>query len=129
MHAEHPFGLLVRWALANLRPAARPDLTLIRSRSNSARPDGAHELAACGVEIEAEVRLSQDTDFPAMEVVQRLDEVLRAATPSAQFGDRIASILCALARTLTRSGWPLWAPEAMLSAGDCETQLIRERRY
>jgi hypothetical protein len=35
-----------------------------------------------GAEIEAEARLSQDANFPAVEIVERLDKILRAAAPS-----------------------------------------------
>src|SRR5262249_54435042 len=50
--------------------------------------DGAHELAAGGAEIEAEARLGQHGDFPAVQIVERLDEVLGATAPSAEFGDQ-----------------------------------------
>jgi hypothetical protein len=43
-----------------------------------ARHDGAHQLAARGAEIEAEAHLSQDANFPAMQIVEALDEVLHA---------------------------------------------------
>ena len=43
---------------------------------------------ASGAEIEAEAGLSQDADFPAVQVVEGLDEVLRTATPSAELGDQ-----------------------------------------
>ena len=33
-----------------------------------------------------EARLSQDANFPATQIVERLDEVLRAAAPSAELG-------------------------------------------
>src|SRR5215468_4150424 len=49
--------------------------------------DGAHELPAGGAEVEAEPRLRQDADLPAVEVIERLNEVLGAATPARQLGD------------------------------------------
>jgi hypothetical protein len=51
-------------------------------------------------EIEAEARLSQDANFPAMQIVERLDEVLRAPTPSAQLGNASISRALASVRTL-----------------------------
>jgi hypothetical protein len=36
----------------------------------------------------AQTSLSQDANFPTVEIVQGLDEVLRAPAPSAQFGDQ-----------------------------------------
>ena len=38
--------------------------------------DGAHQLAADGAEIEAEARMSQDANFPAVQVVAGLNEAL-----------------------------------------------------
>jgi hypothetical protein len=72
------------------RAAARPDLTrsLIPLELGKASHDGAHQLAARRAEIEAEARLSQDANFPAVQVVERLDEVLRAAAPAAQLCDK-----------------------------------------
>ena len=62
------------------RAAARPALTRsrIRSRSNSAKPA---ILVRVGLPLavlrsEAEARLSQDANFPAVQVVEGLDEVL-----------------------------------------------------
>jgi len=52
-----------------------------------ARHDGAHQLAVRGAEIEAEARLGQDANFPAVQVVECLDEVLRAPAPAAELGD------------------------------------------
>ena len=46
------------------------------------RHDGAHQLPARGAEIEAEPRLSQDANFLAVQIVERLDEVLGAPAPS-----------------------------------------------
>ena len=49
----------------------------------AARHGGAHKLAARGDEIETETRLSKDANFPAVQIVERLNEVLRAAAPAA----------------------------------------------
>jgi hypothetical protein len=57
------------------RTAARPDLNPIAAQVplelGQARHDGAHQLAARGAEIEAEARLSQDANFPAVQIVER----------------------------------------------------------
>ena len=50
--------------------------------------DGAHQLARRGAKVEAETRLGEHADLPAMEVVQRLHEVLGAAAPTRQLGDK-----------------------------------------
>ena len=36
---------------------------------------------------EAEACLSQDTNFPVVQIIKRLDEVLRAPSPPAELGD------------------------------------------
>ena len=48
---------------------------------------GAHQLPARRAGIEAEAPLSQDTNAPAVQVVDRLDKALGAAAPAAQLGD------------------------------------------
>jgi hypothetical protein len=127
MHAEHPFGLLVRRALASLTPEfdapgpsrrkaglnALPDQVALEL--GQAGHDGAHQLAAGGAEIEAEARLSQDADFPAVEIVQRLDEILRAAAPSAELGDqdRVGFVCPREFKDLGTLGAPLSAPDAV----------------
>ena len=82
------FGLLVRGTLAHLAPKFNspgpsrcqagldpiPDQIALELRQ--AGHDGAHQLAARGVEVEAEARLSQDANFPAVQIVEGLDEVL-----------------------------------------------------
>jgi hypothetical protein len=90
----------VRGALAHLAPefdAPRPSRCQARLDPTSnevalklgqAGHDGPHQLAARGAEIEAEAPLSQDANFAAVEAVERLDELLRAATPSAENGDQ-----------------------------------------
>ena len=96
MHAEHPLGLLVRGTLAHLAPkfdapgssrcqaGLDPIPDQVALELGQARHDGAHQLAARGAEIEAEARLSQDANFPAVQIVERLDEVLRAPAPAAE---------------------------------------------
>jgi len=37
--------------------------------------------AAVAADIEADARLAQDADLPAVQIVERLDEVLRAPAP------------------------------------------------
>ena len=49
--------------------------------------DRAHQLAAGGAEIETEARLSEDANFPAVQIVERLDEVLCPAAPTAELSD------------------------------------------
>src|SRR5262245_14992411 len=67
---------------------ALPSPTRIALELGEAGHDGAHQLPACSAKIEAEPCLSQHADFPAVEIVQRLDEVLRAPAPSAELGDQ-----------------------------------------
>jgi hypothetical protein len=99
MHAEHPLGLPVRGTLGppgaqfdapgSSRCQAGLDPILSRSRSNSARPAMMVRISlALEPEIEAEPRLSQDANFPAVQIVERLNEVLRASVPSAEFGNK-----------------------------------------
>ena len=45
-------------------------------------------LPARGAEIKAQTSLSQDAEFLAVQVVERLDEVLRTAAPLAELGDQ-----------------------------------------
>jgi hypothetical protein len=99
MHTEHALGLLVRRALANLTPqfdapgpsrrkaALDPIPDQIALELGQSGHDGAHELPARCAQIEAEARLSQDADFPAVQIVQRLDEILPAVTSYAQKND------------------------------------------
>jgi len=47
--------------------------------------DDAHELAA-SAEVKAEPGLSQDADFPAVQIIERLNEVLSARTVQLEFG-------------------------------------------
>jgi hypothetical protein len=129
MHVEHPLGLPVRGTLAHLAPsltplalaAARPDLTrsLSRSRSNSARPAMMVRInLALEPEIEAEPRLSQDANFPAVQIVERLNEVLRASVPSAEFGNKDSVDLAASSQrqSLGRLGRALSAPTILFPA-------------
>ena len=78
--------------------------------------DCAHQLAARGAEIEAEARLSQDGNFPTVQIVEGLARscVLRPHRLSSVTVTRMASISWALAsaRTLARSGRALSAPDA-----------------
>src|SRR5687767_7815495 len=71
--------------------AAKPDFTRsrMRSRSNSAKPAMMvrMSLPAGGAEVEAQPRLRQHADLPAMEVIEGLDEVLGASAPAAQLRD------------------------------------------
>ena len=96
MQAEHLLGLLVRGTLAHLAPkfdapgpsrcqaGLDPIADQVALELRQARHDGAHQFAARGAEVEAEARLSQDANFPAVQVVERLNEVLRAAAPQAE---------------------------------------------
>ena len=98
MQAEHPLGLLVRGMLAHLVPkfdapgpsrcqaGLDPIADQVALELRQARHDGAHQLAARGAQIEAEAHLSQNANFPAVQIGERLDEVLRAPAPSAEFG-------------------------------------------
>ena len=100
MQAEHPLGLLIRGTLAHLAPkfdapgssrcqaGLDPIPNQIALELGEAGHDGAHQLAARGAEIEAEPRLSQDANFPTVQIVEGLDEVLRAAAPAAELGDQ-----------------------------------------
>ena len=74
------FGLLIALRLDPISDQFALELS-------QAGHDGAHELAARGAEIEAEARLGQDTNFPGVQVVECLDEVLGAPAPAAELGD------------------------------------------
>src|SRR5262245_14422932 len=68
--------------------------------------DGSHQLAAGGAEIEAAACLSQDADLPAVRIIERLDEVLRAPSPLVELGDQDSVNLAGSrsAKTWARSG-------------------------
>src|SRR4029450_2632642 len=112
MHAEPPRALPVRGRLAHLAPEADapgpsrcqagldPTPDRVALELGPAGHDGAHQLAARGAEIEAKPRLSQDANFPTVQIVELLNEVLSAQAPSAEFGnqdsfDLAASSQCA----------------------------------
>jgi hypothetical protein len=49
-----------------------------------ARHDGAHQLAARCAQVKSEAGLRKHAHLPTMQVVEGLDQVLRAPTPAAQ---------------------------------------------
>ena len=86
MHAERLLGLPVRRTLAHLAPkfdapgssgcqaGLDPIPDQIALELSQAGHDGA-SACGCGAEIEAEARLSQNANFPAVQVVAGLEEV------------------------------------------------------
>jgi hypothetical protein len=63
-----------------------PTLDRVALELGQAGHDGAHP--ARGAEIEAEPRLSPDANFPAVQIVELLNEVLSVPAPSAEFGNQ-----------------------------------------
>jgi len=97
---EHSLSLLVAGSLALF---STKDDTAGLSRSQTrfhplpnevtlelgqAGHDRAHELAAGGAEVEAEAGLGQHADLPGVEIIEGLDEILRAPSPPAEFSNK-----------------------------------------
>jgi len=97
---EDPLGLLIAGPMAlfatkdntaglsRLEARFHPLPNKVTLELGQAGHDRAHELAAAGAEVEAEAGLGEHADLPRVEVIEGLDEILRAASPPAEFSNK-----------------------------------------
>jgi hypothetical protein len=100
VHGEDALGLLVGGPLTNLAAEHHPTspgsgqsrldalADEIALELGQAGHDGAHQLARRGAKVEAETRSGEHANLPAMKIVEGLHEVLGAAAPTRQLGDK-----------------------------------------
>ena len=137
MLAQHKEGLSYRLIGRNLglskntvmddasRPGSR-QTRLVALELGETGHDGAHELASSSAEIEAEAGLRRDVDLPTVEIIERLHEVLSAATPAREFGYENGIDLACLRHAHRGSAFPVLC-RAVMDMGKHEE--IRARKY